>query len=339
MTENAARNEMFLGQLTPWVCESLIYSTKDSLKDVSTKAQDIFMDLVSNYIRIFDVTPGELEKEKQIEKTLILLQETKFLSKPAGDILVGIYVNDRECGPCLNVKISPTMTAQDLVQYVIRTQKMDVPSSEMSVFEIVCHRQLERVVHWKELVLEITLSWATNWPSQDAAKNFLLVKRNKELYSQVKPVLSQHPSSGGINTTSSTMLRDSAQPVAMSSEIKFSAQNWGKTFKKVVYEFMGAKLSIYKDSKMKKAIGEWNIEDITWFMGSEKKRNAPSDYCFTFFDRNEKIERNKDNNFFVGRVICCNTEEEWIKCNATMMIAEHSYGLFPPQDDMIDLLS
>lgn len=333
---------MFLANLTPVVCGVLFYSTQDSLTDVGTKAQDIFTDIVSNYVHLFDVTPEELEKEKQILKTLILLRETKFLSKPAGDILVGVYVNDRECGQCLNVRISPGMTAQDLVQYVVRTAKIHLPASDLSVFEVVCDQQLERILHWRELVLGITLSWATNWPAEDAKNNFLLVKDNKKLYSILRPILSQPPSSGGLNTTSSSMMRapaSSFHPFTLFSELRFSGVKWGKSFKKVIFEFVGAKLSVYKDTKATKTIGEWNIESITWFMGCEKKRNPPTEYCFTFFDRNEKIDRTKEGGNFVGRVVCCNNQEEYYKWLAGMMIAEYPSGLFPPQKELIDLLS
>ena len=323
---------MFLSNLTPVACGVLFYSTLESLKDIAIRAQDIFTDIVSNYVHLFDVTPEELEKEKQIQKTLILLRETKFLSKPAGDILVGVYVNDRECGQCLNVRISPSMTAQDLVQYVVRTAKTTVPPSDLSVFEVVCDQQLERILHWKEVVLGVTLSWATSWPAEDAKNNFLLVKDNKSLYSHLRPILSQPPSSGGINTTSSSMIRSPAfQPFTLFSELRFSGVKWGKSFKKVIFEFVGAKLSVYKDTKATKTIGEWNIESITWFMGCEKKRNPPTDYSFTFFDRNENIDRNKDSHFFVGRVVCCNNQEEYYKWLAGMMIAEYPSGLFPPQ--------
>jgi hypothetical protein len=233
------------------------------------------------------------------------------------------------------------MTASDVVQYIVRTTKMHLPASDLSVFEVVCDRQLERILHWKEVVLGVTLSWATNWPAEDAKNNYLLVKDNKQLYSQLRPILSQPPSSGGINTTSSSMMRSgpSFQPFTLFSELKFSGIKWGKSFKKVIFEFVGAKLSVYKDTKATKTIGEWNIECITWFMGSEKKRNAPSEFAFTFFDRNEKIERNKDSHYFVGRVVCCNNQDEYYKWIAGMMIAEYPSGLFPPQKELIDLLS
>lgn len=96
---------------------------------------------------------------------------------------------------------------------------------------------------------------------------------------------------------------------------------------------------VYKDVKATKTIGEWNIESITWFMGSEKKRNAPTEFAFTFFDRNERIERTKENSHLVGRVVCCNNRDEYHKWLAGMMIAEFPAGVFPPQTELIDLLS
>ena len=360
---------MHLANLTPVVAPLLIFSSSSSHDDgrevIATRAQDVFTDLVTEYVRLFDVTPEELAKERQIQRSLILLRETKVLAKPAGDMLVGVYVGERECGPCLNVRLSPGMTAHDLVLYVIRSGKTPaaggVAAADLSVFEVVCERQLERLVHWRDPVLPITLSWATDWPPEDAKGNFLLVKENKSLFQQIRPILSHPPSAGGINASSRSILRSPTattataaaaaaasahqrppatfQPFTLFSELRYSGPRGGKSFKKVLFEFVGAKMTAYKDAKAVKTIGEWNIESITWFMGSEKRRSAPTPYAFTFFDRNERIERSKESAGFVGHVVCCATQAEFLKWLAGMMVAEFPADLFPPQGDMIDLLS
>ena len=330
---------MTLMNLAPVLAPTLFYSKNERTDvQINTGAIDILNDLIASFTWLFDVTRQEQEKERQIQQALVLLRESKVsffliynvdfengsflqvMSKPAGDILVGVYVHDRNWGQCINVRLTPTMTAHELVQYVIRVGKVEKAAHELSVFEVVCNQQLERVIHWSDLVLGVPLSWASNWPAEDAKQNFLLIKENRELFSKLLPFFTQHPSSNGFNATSASILRTSAIPFSLFSELKFSGIEWGKTFKKVIFEFTGAKLNVYKDLKSSKILGEWNIESITWYMGAEKKRSPPNGHAITFFDRDKKIDRKKETAHFVGRVFCCSQEEEYYKWSVDCLL-------------------
>lgn len=78
--------------------------------------------------------------------------------------------------------------------------------------------------------------------------------------------------------------------------------------------------------------------DITWYLGAERKRCAPTAYAITFLDKNAKIERKKDNSYLIGRVICCNNEDEYYKWIAGLIMTEHEQ-LYPPRQNLVDLLS
>lgn len=330
---------MSLSNLAPVLGPTIVYSNNEGCNNELTDSSiKIVSDIVSNFPFYFDVSQEELEKEKEIIRKLDELRMPSAPPKPAGDLKVPIYVTDRNWGQCINVSLTPRMTAHDLVLYVIRAAKLEKGGEELSLFEVVCNEQLERVMHWSEVVLPTSLGWAANWPPEDAGRNYLLVKENRELFGKILPFLSQSPASGGLNSTSASMLRSSTLPFTLFSELKFSGVGWGKTFKKVLFEFTGAKLNVYKDARASKVLGEWNIEAITWYMGSEKKRSPPTDYTFTFFDRNCRIERKKEGAFFVGRTVCCTTQEEYYKWVAGMTITEFPKGLIPPPKQLIDLL-
>lgn len=344
IVENADKNEMSLIDLAPVVAPVLFYSSshEERTEFESPKATDLLSELVSCYTRLFDVSPEEMEKERQIIKTLSLLRETNMAASNAGDILVGIYMDDRKLGACINVRLSPTMTSHDLIQYILRTRKMDQQAHELSVFEVCCDDQLERVLHWKEVVLGVVLSWTTNWGSEDAKNNYILVKDNRELFTRLVPFLRNSPSEGGLNTSAATFMRQTSSGVLFST-VKYSGTNQGKIFKKISIECQGARLNGFKVKDTAKdedkPLFEWNIESIHAFMGCEKKRNPPTPFAFTFFDRHQKVIRNKESKNFVGRVACFSTEEDYYKWLAGLMTAEHPQRLLPPQKELIDFLS
>ncbi|RWS11192.1 arf-GAP with Rho-GAP domain: ANK repeat and PH domain-containing protein 1-like protein [Dinothrombium tinctorium] len=325
LIENADQNQMNIGNISLTMGPVLLFSSQTETDDGCR--MDVIGDLITCYAWLFDVTQEEMEKERKIQRTLVCLRETRIRSsKPAGDILVGVYVYNSEWGKCINVPLTPTMSAEELVIYIKEKCNLKEPVNRLSVFEVVCDNQLERILHYSEVVLGVTLSWTTNWPADDAKSNYLIVKTN-DLYDKLSPFLNQ------------TNCRTSTIPLSLFSELKFSDINGGKTFRKVICEFIGARLNIYKDAKADKVIGQWNIEDIVWYLGSEAKRNAPSKFCITFINRDKPIIRNKESSGFIGRTICCNTEQEYYQWISGMIIAEYPNGVYPPVKTFVDLLS
>lgn len=326
--ENAEFNEMFLIKLAPIMGPILYYSTlnRSSTEEAVAVSMDIFADLVAGFSWLFDVSPEEMEKERKIEKTLTTLRESKMMSNKTGnDILVGVYMFNRDWDQCINVPLSPNMTAQELVNYVHKKSNLKRPASDLAVFEVVCAGQLERFLHYSEVVMSVILSWTTKWPSEDAKVNYLIVKEN-DYENLLEPYFDQ------ANTRSGTI------SLSLFSELKFSDIHSGKVFKKYLFEFIGAKLSIYKDAKASKSIGQWNIEDIVWYIGSESKRNSPNPkLSFTFIERSSKIVRSKETNYMVGRTVVCNTPDEFYKWIAGMIISQYPSGLRPAKK-LIDLL-
>lgn len=336
--ENANTNEMVLLNVAAVIGNTLIYSGGADVGQITSAAIDIVSDLITAYAWLFDVSTEELEKERQIQRALVLLRESKITSRPAGDILVGVYALDVNWGTCVNVRLTPTMKARDLIENVVRIAKLTESPEDLSVYEVVCGHQLERILHHSDVVLGVTLSWSVNWQQEDAKGNYLLVKEHKQLFEKLTPYIQLRPGTGGLNTSSS-MSRETTVPFFSSllDELRFSDLSWGKTFKKVLFEFVNAKLSVYKDPKATRSIGSWKIEDIIWYMGCEKKRSPPTVYSFTFIDKNQKVDRKRENSNFIGRAVCCYNEDEYYRWIAGMFISEHPSGLTPPRTQ-IDLL-
>jgi len=323
--ENSNENKMSLLNLAPIIGPLLFYSRTHGDNVEDNVAIDLFIDLITGYCWLFDVTSEEMEKERKIQRTLTCLRESKIKSPDSGDLLVGVYIHNRDWGTCLNVPLSPTTTAQELIEYIYSKTSIKEPIDQLSVYEVVCDNQFERFLHYSEVVLSVIISWTINWPAQDAKTNYLVVKKNNS-YSKLEPFLVS-------NYSGSTLMTFS-----LFNELKFSDLNWGKSFKKFLFKFIGAKLIIYKDVKSGKIIGQWNIEDIIWYLGSETKRAAPNPkFALTFIEKSSPIVRSKENNHLIGRVICCNNEQEYYKWIAGMIIAQYPSGLKPVKP-MINLL-
>ena len=91
VVDHADKNEMFASNLAPAVAPLLFFSSSESVKEqltaASNRAQDVLEDILANYVFLFDVTPDQEAKERQILKTLLMLRETRVLAKPAIDKL------------------------------------------------------------------------------------------------------------------------------------------------------------------------------------------------------------------------------------------------------------
>ena len=252
---------------------------------------DIICDLILSYSWLFDVTSEELEKERKIQRALEMLKGakgTKLVERTFSDpgtsgsrpkidfqlneFLIGIYIYNKQWGKCLNVKLNHSMTSQDLIEYCIKNGNLKEKQENLSVFEIICNDQMERPLHHTDIVLGVTLAWS-KWPNEDAKDNYLCLKKNDYIYDHIKPYLTQPQ-----------------LPITMFSELKFADRN-SKSFKKVLFEFIGAKLTCYRDAKSDKPLGQWNIEDIIWYLGAEKKRSPPNQLVFTFIERDLFIKR------------------------------------------------
>ncbi|XP_042145948.1 arf-GAP with Rho-GAP domain, ANK repeat and PH domain-containing protein 3 [Ixodes scapularis] len=325
ISDHSDRNFMPVLNLAPVFGPSVLYKQQPQPPEGESQASfeesnasmDVVADLLSGYSQLFEVDPAEMEKEKKIQAALDLLREAKIAQRPAGDILVGVYVYSKDWGHCINVKLSPGMTAGALCKLTMSQLDIKEPSNKMAVFEVVHDQDLERPLHHSEPVLSVVVRWAA-WDSAFAKSNFLCVKNNF-LYDEVAPLVTNH------------------QPLSVFSELRF-AEARQKSFKKSVFEFTGGKITHYKDTKASQLVNQWNIEDVVWYIGCESRRSPPSKWNFTFVLRQGEIKRTKERPFF-GHCVSLSVQEEFEKWLAAMLNAEFPHGIFPPQPEPLpDLL-
>ncbi|KAL1427160.1 hypothetical protein MTO96_017668 [Rhipicephalus appendiculatus] len=327
ISDHSDKNFMPVLNLAPVFGPSVLYKMVEDVEnetpanssfEENNASMDVVADLISGYTWFFEVDPAEMEKEKRIQAAMDLLREAKIAQRPAGDILVGVYVYSKDWGHCINVKLSPAMTAGALCKHTMQQLNIKEPINKMAVFEVVCDQDLERPLHHSEPVLSVVVRWA-NWDASFAKSNYLCIKNNY-VYDEIAPLVSNR------------------QPLSVFSELRY-AEARQKSFKKSVLEFTGGKITQYKDSKASQLLNQWNIEDVLWFMGCESRRSPPSKWNFTFVMRQGDIKRTRDRPFF-GNCVSLATQEEFEKWLAAMLNAEFPKGIFPPAPEPIpDLLS
>ncbi|XP_022705135.1 uncharacterized protein LOC111269655 isoform X2 [Varroa jacobsoni] len=239
----------------------------------------IAADLLNHFCFLFDVSQEVVAKEREIQRLMAELREARVAQRPAGDILVGVHIYNREWGRCLNIKLTPSMTALGLCRSVRAQLKLADLANTLAVFEVICDQQLERPLHHSESVFRAVLRW-TDWDTEFAKGNYLLVKRNY-IYDDV------------INFRNNVK-----QPLANASEVPF-AEASSKKFNKVSMEFARAALQIVKERKdskdkslkEKRILKEWLAENIEVYVGAEPNRKAPTKFCLSFLIKNEQVRR------------------------------------------------
>jgi hypothetical protein len=135
--ENSEKNQTCILNIAPVICQSILFlkvgdkiiDDRVSTFDGDSAGIDIVTDFILSYGWLFDVTTQELEKERKIQRAMELLKEAKHRefgqlnnnkSIDSEEFLIGVYIYSKEWGKCLNVRLTPTMTASDLIDYVVR---------------------------------------------------------------------------------------------------------------------------------------------------------------------------------------------------------------------------
>ncbi|XP_074649820.1 arf-GAP with Rho-GAP domain, ANK repeat and PH domain-containing protein 1-like isoform X2 [Tubulanus polymorphus] len=262
----------------------------------------VMVDLIAFHEALFELRDTKMETEMKIEQAKKDIEEAMKQKSPgnAEDFIVEVFVGNRE-GQCVNIKVAAQMTAKEVVDQVVN--KAHLAPDNWGLHEMICHGDLERVLHHGENVLQVLMNWV-NWHADFTVQNYLCVKENV-LYENIELVM------------------DTASP--MFSELKLSER---KAFKKFCFEFKQSKLSYFKSPQATNVISSWNVEDLLVYVGTEHKRSPPTKYCFTFVEKLERVIKSRDSPFF-GRTIACNNAEEFYKWLAGMISAQHPGGLYP----------
>uniref|UniRef100_A0A8C3EDF8 ArfGAP with RhoGAP domain, ankyrin repeat and PH domain 3 n=1 Tax=Corvus moneduloides TaxID=1196302 RepID=A0A8C3EDF8_CORMO len=132
----------------------------------------VMEDLIDNYVSIFNIDEDQVS-QMDLENSLITTWKDTQLSQ-AGDLIIEVYLEQKVPDCCVTLKVSPSMTAEELTNQVLEMRNVAASLDIWLTFEALENGELERPLHPKEKVLEQALQWC-KLPEPSAA--YLLVRK------------------------------------------------------------------------------------------------------------------------------------------------------------------
>ncbi|GCC38112.1 arf-GAP with Rho-GAP domain, ANK repeat and PH domain-containing protein 3 isoform X1 [Chiloscyllium punctatum] len=250
-------------------------------------------DLIDNYVSVFDIDDDHVT-QMDLENSLITTWKDVQLSQ-AGDLIMEVYVETKATDCCMTLKVSPTMTSEELTNQVLDLKNISSGEKEVWVtFEAIENGELERPLHPKEKVLEQALQWCK---LAEPSSAYLVVKKlpageGGNLYSAIK---SEAPKCG--------MLKCREEPPKLLS---------GNKFQERYFVLRDRKLLLFKDKKSSKPEREWSVLSLKVYLGIKKKLKAPTvQWGFTICSDKQQW------------FLCCSGQSEMWDWTASILRAQH----------------
>uniref|UniRef100_UPI00398ECC05 arf-GAP with Rho-GAP domain, ANK repeat and PH domain-containing protein 3 isoform X2 n=1 Tax=Pristiophorus japonicus TaxID=55135 RepID=UPI00398ECC05 len=250
-------------------------------------------DLIDNYVTVFDIDDDHVT-QMDLENSLITTWKDVQLSQ-AGDLIMEVYVETKVSDCCITLKVSPTMTSEELTNQVLDMKNMIAGEKEVWVtFEAIENGELERPLHPKEKVLEQALQWCK---LAEPSSAYLVVKKlpageGGNLYSANK---SETPKCG--------VLKCREEPPKLLC---------GNKFQERYFVLRDRKLLLFKDKKSSKPEREWSVLSLKVYLGIKKKLKAATvQWGFTLFSDKQQW------------FLCCSGQSEMWDWTASILRAQH----------------
>ncbi|NXU40349.1 ARAP3 protein, partial [Drymodes brunneopygia] len=220
----------------------------------------VMEDLIDNYVSIFNIDEDQVS-QMDLENSLITTWKDTQLSQ-AGDLIIEVYLEQKVPDRCVTLKVSPTMTAEELTNQVLEMRNVAASLDIWLTFEALENGELERPLHPKEKVLEQALQWC-KLPEPSAA--YLLVRKvpigeGSCLFTGAKR---ETPKCG--------LLKCREEPPKL----------LGNKFQERYFVIRDRRLLLLKEKRSAKPEREWPLDAAKVYMGIRKKLKPPAQWGFT----------------------------------------------------------
>nr|XP_008107206.1 PREDICTED: arf-GAP with Rho-GAP domain, ANK repeat and PH domain-containing protein 3 [Anolis carolinensis]XP_008107207.1 PREDICTED: arf-GAP with Rho-GAP domain, ANK repeat and PH domain-containing protein 3 [Anolis carolinensis]XP_016848526.1 PREDICTED: arf-GAP with Rho-GAP domain, ANK repeat and PH domain-containing protein 3 [Anolis carolinensis] len=220
----------------------------------------VMEDLIDNYVYIFNIDEDQV-LQMDLENSLITTWRDVQLSQ-AGDIILEVYLEQKNPDCCVTLKVSPVMRAEELTNRVLEMRNVAASQDIWLTFEVLENGELERPLHPKEKVLEQALQWCKLSKPSSA---YLLVKK--------VPIWEGSCLFTGIK-------RESPKCGLLKCR-----EEWpkllGNKFQERYFVIKDHKLLMLKEKRSVKPEREWLLDMAKVYMGIRKKLKPPSQWGFT----------------------------------------------------------
>ncbi|NXO74879.1 ARAP3 protein, partial [Sitta europaea] len=220
----------------------------------------VMEDLIDNYVSIFNIDEDQVS-QMDLENSLITTWKDTQLSQ-AGDLIIEVYLEQKVPDCCVTLKVSPTMTAEELTNQVLEMRNVAASLDIWLTFEALENGELERPLHPKEKVLEQALQWC-KLPEPSTA--YLLVRKvpigeGGCLFTGAKR---ETPKCG--------LLKCREEPPKL----------LGNKFQERYFVIHDRRLLLLKEKRSAKPEREWPLDAAKVYMGIRKKLKPPAQWGFT----------------------------------------------------------
>ncbi|NXF73215.1 ARAP1 protein, partial [Sclerurus mexicanus] len=119
------------------------------------KAGRVVEDLINHYVEIFNVNDQEMKKQQDEIMAIMKMREASSSgTQQAGDFICTVYLEEKKTETEQHVKVSATMTAEELTFEILDRRKIVVKEKDYwSCFEVNEKEEAERPLHYSEKVL------------------------------------------------------------------------------------------------------------------------------------------------------------------------------------------
>uniref|UniRef100_A0A8C5VAL3 ArfGAP with RhoGAP domain, ankyrin repeat and PH domain 3 n=1 Tax=Microcebus murinus TaxID=30608 RepID=A0A8C5VAL3_MICMU len=250
----------------------------------------VLQELIDGYISVFDIDSDQVA-QIDLEVSLITTWKDVQLSQ-AGDLIMEVYIEQQLPDNCVTLKVSPTLTAEELTNQVLEMRGTAAGTDLWVTFEIRDHGELERPLHPKEKVLEQALQWC-QLPEPCSASLLLKKVSLAQAGCLFTGVRRESPRVG--------LLRCREEPPRL----------LGSRFQERFFLLRGRCLLLLKEKKSSKPEREWPLESAKVYLGIRKKLKPPTPWGFTLI-----LEK-------MHLYLSCTDEDEMWDWTTSILKAQH----------------
>ncbi|XP_015453650.1 arf-GAP with Rho-GAP domain, ANK repeat and PH domain-containing protein 3 isoform X1 [Pteropus alecto] len=250
----------------------------------------VLQELIDGYVSVFDIDSDQVA-QIDLEVSLITTWKDVQLSQ-AGDLIMEVYIEQQLPDNCVTLKVSPTLTAEELTNQVLEMRGTAAGTDLWVMFEILEHGELERPLHPKERVLEQALQWC-HLPEPCSASLLLRKVSLAQASCLFTGVRRENPRLG--------LLRCREEPPRL----------LGNRFQERFFLLRGRCLLLLKEKKSSKPEREWSLEGAKVYLGIRKKLKPPTAWGFTLIL--EKMQL----------YLSCTDEDEMWDWTTSILKAQH----------------
>uniref|UniRef100_UPI00398E417D arf-GAP with Rho-GAP domain, ANK repeat and PH domain-containing protein 2 n=1 Tax=Pristiophorus japonicus TaxID=55135 RepID=UPI00398E417D len=276
------------------VFSSYLFQTEGQTK----QEVNVVEDLINLYVQLFGVNEDQV-KQMEIENSFITTWKDTQIAQ-AGDLIIEVYLGKKELDCCCIIRVSPTMTAEELTHSVLETKNIITEEKIVwATFEVIENGELERALHYRENVLEQVLQWSTLSEPESA---YLIIK--------------QFPAANAIKKYLAKNIKDSGKAGTLKWREEPSKLLSGNKFQERYFVLRDERLFLYKDVKSNKAEREVPVKSLKFYLGLKKKLKPPSSLGFTLYSEKQQW------------YLCCDKEEAHVEWLASLLSAQHEGDLW-----------